>query len=83
MSYTIPSLRARRIVGAVATVAPGLSAAALAARAAACNGCGWNVADRCQHPAQTCPPCKQGQSLSVARLAVNFNCPANLFPKNL
>jgi predicted Zn-ribbon and HTH transcriptional regulator len=83
MSYNIPSMRLRGIEGAVVTVtkARTLTVAELDARAAVCAPCEWNHGDRCQHPGQRCPPCKQGLSLSRARAAVNFRCPLKLFPK--
>ena len=40
-----------------------------------CDGCAWNVANRCQHPAQGCAPCKQGMGLAIARTKPNFKCP--------
>ena len=81
--YLPPSMRARRIKGAVAvvTIPRQLTVAELDARAAACGGCQFNVGDKCQHLAQNCPPCKQGESLSVARSRLNFQCPENKFPK--
>ena len=81
MNYALPSFRARRMTGAVVTVAQGLSADAIRARAEVCIPCAWNRGDRCQHIGQNCPPCKQGQSLARARATAHFKCPLNLFPK--
>jgi hypothetical protein len=75
-------MRAAGISGAVVAIKKLriLTPIELAHRAAACEDCLWNLTDKCQHPRQTCPPCKQGQKLSIARAASNFKCPNNLFP---
>jgi hypothetical protein len=44
-----------------------------------CAPCAWNVSNKCQHPAQSCAPCKQGRGLQAALARSSFTCPLKNF----
>jgi hypothetical protein len=44
-----------------------------------CQPCAWNTGDRCQHPGQSCAPCKQGKGLQAALARASFGCPLGHF----
>lgn len=49
------------------------------ARMNACTPCSWNTGNRCQHPGQTCAPCKQRAGLEMALRNATFACPTGKF----
>ena len=49
------------------------------ARLAQCLPCSWNVGNKCQHPGQSCAPCKQGRGLQAALERASFKCPIGNF----